>query len=82
MPSQFAVGSTGSTVPAEDIRASDQCSRRVCGSVRSDVSIVCVDTLLELVLSSGVCDTVPVCSEAGPLSVGAERPVSLSESEP
>lgn len=71
MPGQFAISLIGVVVLAEDIRASDQCPRGVRGSVRSDVSIVCVDSILELVLSSGVCDTVPVCSKVGPLAVGS-----------
>lgn len=74
---QPAAGVVSAAVSAEDLGAGDERARRVRSGVRSDVSIVCVDTITKSLLSSRVCNTVPVCCEVGTLSLSAERPVSL-----
>lgn len=79
MPRQFVAGVAGAVVPAEDIGAGDRFHGGVRSGVRSDVSIVCVDTITEPLLSASVCDTVPLCGEAGALTVGSERTVSVTD---
>lgn len=78
MPRQSPLSAARSPIPAEDLRAGHDRARGVRSGVRSDVSIVCVDALPEPLLSSRVCNTVPLCCEVGAFPVSAERTVSFA----
>lgn len=78
MPGQPAPGPARVALPAEDLGAGDERAGGVRSGVRSDVSIVRVDALPEPLLSSRVCNTVPLRREVGALPAGAERTVSFA----
>lgn len=82
MSHKFTPSSSGAAILAEDISANDKCSRGIRSGLRSDISSVCVDAIFKPLLSPCVCDTVPVCCEAGSFTIGTEWKVSANNFGP
>lgn len=70
VPNQFTVGTTRATVSPQDIGPRDGFPRGIRSGLRSDVSSVCVDIIVEPLLSVSLCDPVLVRGEASALPLG------------